>query len=196
MFKRLFDIVASFLGLLVLLIPFMIVAILIKTTSHGGVFYCQTRIGKNESEFKIIKFRTMIANSGKGQLITTGDDKRITKVGRFLRKAKIDELPQLFNVLIGNMSLVGPRPEVAKYVSLYNEQQRKVLSVKPGITDPASIIYRNENSLLSDSENPEEKYITEIMPKKLEINLVYIEKQSFWYDIKIIFKTIGLIFKN
>jgi lipopolysaccharide/colanic/teichoic acid biosynthesis glycosyltransferase len=195
--KRLFDIVASFLGLVILIIPFIIVSLMIALTSRGGVFYKQIRIGKHEKEFKIIKFRTMVKNSdNNGLLITTHEDNRITSIGKFLRKTKIDELPQLINVFLGQMSFVGPRPEVPKYVMLYNVAQRKVLSVKPGITDPASIIFRDENQLLNGSDDPEEKYISDIMPKKLEINLEYINRQSFLYDIKIIFMTLAKIFRH
>ncbi|MDR0697280.1 MAG: sugar transferase [Christensenellaceae bacterium] len=197
MIKRLFDIVASFLGLVILIIPFIIVSLMIALTSRGGVFYKQIRIGKHEKEFKIIKFRTMVKNSdNNGLLITTHEDNRITSIGKFLRKTKIDELPQLINVFLGQMSFVGPRPEVPKYVMLYNVAQRKVLSVKPGITDPASIIFRDENQLLNGSDDPEEKYISDIMPKKLEINLEYINRQSFLYDIKIIFMTLAKIFRH
>jgi lipopolysaccharide/colanic/teichoic acid biosynthesis glycosyltransferase len=131
----------------------------------------------------------------KGAQITTGDDLRITKVGRILRKTKLDELPQLFNVLFGKMSLVGPRPEVSKYVELYNEEQLRVLSVKPGITDLASIEFRDENTMLLNAENPEEKYINEILPIKLNLNLSYIDNRSFFYDIMLIFKTILVVLK-
>ncbi|HHX70023.1 MAG TPA: sugar transferase, partial [Gallicola sp.] len=173
--KRTFDIVASTIGLLILGIPLAIIALIIKITSEGPVFYRQTRVGKNNRDFKIFKFRTMIVDADKkGMLITVGEDKRITKIGKFLRKTKLDELPQLINVFIGNMSFVGPRPEVRKYVELYDDFQRNVLKIKPGITDLASIKYRDESTLLGKSENPEKTYIEEIMPIKLNINLEYI----------------------
>ncbi|MFI5164027.1 MAG: sugar transferase, partial [Bacteroidia bacterium] len=145
--------------------------------------------------FSLVKFRTMKKESDKKSLLTVGEkDPRITNFGYFLRKYKIDELPQLFNVLAGDMSLVGPRPEVRKYVEMYNEEQKKVLAVKPGITDYASIKYSNENKILSGSENPEEHYIKEIMPAKLNMNLKYIAERGFVTDVKIILKTIGKIF--
>ncbi|MFY9284273.1 MAG: sugar transferase [Miniphocaeibacter sp.] len=189
--KRTFDIVASTIGLLILGIPLAIIALIIKITSEGPVFYRQTRVGKNNRDFKIFKFRTMIVDADKkGMLITVGEDKRITKIGKFLRKTKLDELPQLINVFIGNMSFVGPRPEVRKYVELYDDFQRNVLKIKPGITDLASIKYRDESTLLGKSENPEKTYIEEIMPIKLNINLEYITKISLLYDIKLIFLTL------
>lgn len=195
-FKRLFDIFASFIGLILLSPLFLIVSLLICTTSKGGIFFKQIRIGKNGKPFKILKFRSMVANAEKkGLQISTGTDMRVTKVGKIIRKTKIDELPQLINVLIGQMSLVGPRPEVPKYVDMYTEEQKKVLTVKPGITDLASIEFRNENELLSEAENPEIYYIEEIMPKKLALNLEYIEKSGFFYDIVLIFKTLWRIVK-
>lgn len=191
MIKRLFDIIFSALGILVLLPFFLIIAIIIVADSKGGIFYLQERVGKNESTFKLFKFRSMYTESDKKGLLTVGArDNRITKVGYFLRKTKIDELPQLFNVLIGNMSMVGPRPEVRKFVNLYNSEQKKVLSIRPGITDYASIAYRNENELLAQSDNPEKTYIEKIMPDKLQLNLKYIAEQNLWTDIKIILKTI------
>lgn len=192
--KRTFDIFASVFGLIALLPLFFVVSLIIGTTSRGGVFFRQVRVGKNGKLFKIFKFRTMRANSEKlGMQITVNADNRITKMGRLLRKAKIDELPQLINVLFGAMSFVGPRPEVPYYVDMYSEEQRKVLTVKPGITDLASIEYRDENNLLMSNENPEEKYINEIMPAKLNLNLAYIEKRSFFYDLSLIIKTLGKI---
>lgn len=195
--KRCFDIFCSFLGITLLLWLFLIIAIAIKCSSKGPVLFKQERVGKNGKTFKIWKFRSMVVNAeAKGMQITTDGDNRITKVGKFIRKTKIDELPQFFNVLSGKMSLVGPRPEVPKYVALYNEEQLKVLSVKPGITDLASIEYRNENDLLDGDDDPEKKYIEEIMPAKLELNLKYIEKAGFFYDIGLIFKTIGRVIKD
>lgn len=190
-FKRIFDILMSLFGLIVLGIPLIIISLIIKATSAGPVFYRQVRVGKDNEDFKIFKFRTMIVDADKkGMLITVGEDKRITGIGKFLRKTKIDELPQLINVFLGEMSFVGPRPEVRKYVDLYDGFQKNVLKIKPGITDLASIEYRDESTLLGKSEDPENTYIEEIMPKKLEINLEYIEKISVFYDIKLIFLTL------
>ncbi len=197
MAKRIFDIVFSLLGLLVLAPVFAIVSIAILF-SGGEVYYRQERIGLNSIPFVLIKFRTMVTNADQGLNITIGNnDQRITKLGRILRRFKIDELPQLVNVLRGEMSLVGPRPEVPRYVALYNEKQKKVLSVKPGITDYASIKYRHENELLAEAtqgQSPEEFYIHTVMPHKLALNLLYVKKQSFILDIKLIVKTLVLIF--
>ncbi len=195
MVKRLFDIICSFVGLLVLSPLFIIVSLLIVTTSKGGVFYRQVRVGKNFRNFKILKFRSMRPDSDKKGLLTVGaKDNRVTKAGYYIRKYKIDELPQLINVFVGDMSFVGPRPEVPKYVEMYNEEQRKVLSVRPGITDYASIEYRNENEILANSPTPEQTYIDEVMPAKLKLNLQYINDMSLFVDIKIIFGTIFKIF--
>ena len=195
--KRCFDIFFSFLGILLLLWLFLIIAIAIKCSSKGPVLFKQERVGKNAKTFKIWKFRSMVVNAeAKGMQITTDGDNRITNVGKFIRKTKIDELPQLFNVLSGKMSFVGPRPEVPKYVALYSDEQLRVLTVKPGITDLASIEFRNENDLLDGDDDPERKYIEEIMPAKLALNLKYIEKAGFFYDIGLIFKTIGKVIKE
>lgn len=189
--KRLFDITASFFGILILSPLFIFISLWVGLSSKGGVFYKQIRVGKNNKDFKLYKFRSMRVNSDKQGLLTVGSkDSRITKAGYFIRKYKIDELPQLFNVLKGDMSFVGPRPEVRRYVDLYSKEQMKVLSVRPGITDPASIKYRNENDILSSASNPEEYYIQHIMPDKLKINIDYINTQTFIKDIKIIFQTI------
>lgn len=194
MFKRVFDIVFSVLGLIFLLPFFLIISILIVLESKGGVFYLQKRVGKKGKDFNLYKFRTMKTGSDKKGLLTVGSrDARITKVGYFLRKYKIDELPQLINVLLGTMSFVGPRPEVRKYVDLYTENQRNILNVKPGITDYASIEYFNENDLLAKSNNPEQTYINEVMPAKIELNKKYIENPTITEDFKIIFKTIAKI---
>ncbi len=194
--KRCFDITASALGLLFLLIPFLIIAIIIKATSKGPVFFRQVRVGKDGKEFRIYKFRTMVVDAEKkGMQITVGADSRITGIGKFLRKTKVDELPQLINVLIGQMSFVGPRPEVPRYVALYDDYQRNILRIKPGITELASIVYRDENEVLAKSENPEETYINEIMPKKIALNIEYMQKLGFWYDIKLIFMTFAAILK-
>lgn len=194
--KRCFDITASALGLLFLLIPFLIIAIIIKATSKGPVFFRQVRVGKDGKEFRIYKFRTMVVDAEKkGMQITVGADSRITGIGKFLRKTKVDELPQLINVLNGQMSFVGPRPEVPRYVALYDDYQRNILRIKPGITELASIVYRDENEVLAKSENPEETYINEIMPKKIALNIEYMQKLGFWYDIKLIFMTFAAILK-
>lgn len=192
--KRIADILFSLFGLLVLLPFFVVIAIVIAIDSKGGVFFLQTRVGKNNKDFKLFKFRTMRVDAeSKGQLTIGGRDNRITKAGYFLRKYKLDELPQLLNVLIGDMSLVGPRPEVRKYVDMYTAEQLQVLSVKPGITDYASIKYADESELLAKAENPEQFYIQTVMPDKLAINLQYIKNRSFGADIAILFKTIGKI---
>lgn len=194
MLKRLFDILFSLLGIILLLPFFIAISFWIFFTSKGGVFYQQWRVGKNNKDFKLFKFRTMAVNSDqKGLLTVGGRDPRITRAGYYLRKYKIDELPQLFNVLLGNMSLVGPRPEVRKYVALYNAEQKKVLDIKPGITDYASLEYFNENDLLAASANPEQTYISEVMPAKLALNNKYISEQSFFTDIKIMLRTIKRI---
>ena len=190
-FKRAFDFISSTIGF-ILISPFLlIISILIKLTSKGPVLFKQKRVGMKGKEFNILKFRTMIVDAEKyGKQITVGEDKRITKVGGFLRKYKLDELPQLINVIKGDMSLVGPRPEVPKYVAMYNEKQRRVLDVRPGITDYASIEYRDENRILGEVENPEEYYINIIMPHKIDLNMKYIENNSVVIDISIILKTI------
>ena len=196
MIKRIVDILFSIIGILILLPFFILISLIILMDSKGGTFYKQLRVGKDGKDFKLLKFRSMRTDSDKQGLITVGGrDKRITRIGYFIRKYKIDELPQLINVLIGEMSLVGPRPEVRKYVDMYSQEQLKVLSVKPGITDFASIEYSNENELLGKAENPEEVYINEIMPAKLLLNLKYISEKSIGTDFKIIFKTLGKIFK-
>ena len=189
--KRIFDIVCSGLGLMILSPFLLFIAIRIKMDSDGPVFFKQIRVGEKGKEFKILKFRTMVVDAEKlGRQITVGNDSRITKIGAFLRKYKIDELPQLINVFKGDMSLVGPRPEVPRYVNMYTEEQRKVLDVKPGITDLASIRYRDENELLGQAENPDEFYINTIMPDKLALNVEYINKSNIFLDIYIILKTI------
>lgn len=189
--KRCFDIIVSLLGIIILSPVFIIVSIAIKLDSKGDVFFLQKRVGRYGKEFNIYKFRTMVTDAEKlGKQITVGKDNRITKVGASLRKFKIDELPQLFNVFKGDMSLVGPRPEVPKYVELYNEEQKRVLSVRPGITDIASLRYKDENDILGEVENPEEYYIKVIMKDKLDLNLEYIEKSNLFFDIYLILKTI------
>ena len=189
--KRIFDFVCSGIGLIILSPVLIVIAIMIKKGSDGPIFFKQIRVGENGENFEILKFRTMVVDAEKlGRQITVGNDNRITKVGGFLRKYKLDELPQLINVFKGDMSLVGPRPEVPRYVKLYTEEQRKVLNVKPGITDLASLKYKDENELLGKAENPDECYINTNMPDKLALNLEYINKSNIFYDIYIIITTI------
>ena len=188
--KRLFDIVASGCGLIVLSPLFLLLCILIKIDSKGPVFYKQVRVGRNGKDFLLYKFRSMYVDSDRKGLITIGGrDPRVTRMGYYIRKYKLDEFPQLINVFVGDMSLVGPRPEVRKYVDMYSTEQMCVLNVRPGITDLASIRYRNENELLEAAENPEQYYVDVIMQDKLRINLEYVAKHSLWYDIKLIFRT-------
>ena len=195
MLKRIFDIISSLFGL-ILLSPFIIIiAILIKLDSKGPIFFKQVRVTKNGREFKIFKYRTMKIGSDKYSQITVGKDSRITKIGDFLRKYKLDEIPQLINVLIGDMSLVGPRPEVPKYVALYTEEQREILKVRAGITDYASIEFSNENDILANETDPEKAYIEKIMPRKIELNKKYLSEISVMTDIKIILLTIKKILK-
>ncbi|MBO4739000.1 MAG: sugar transferase [Bacteroidales bacterium] len=190
-FKRFFDILFSLIGLLLLSPILLIIAILIKTTSKGRIFYRQIRVGKDNKDFFLLKFRTMRENADKNGLLTVGNhDNRITKIGYYLRKTKADELPQLLNVLKGEMSIVGPRPEVRKYVDYYTEEQRKVLLVRPGLTDIASIAYINENEILAQAENPEQTYIEQIMQEKLKLNFEYIAHISLRYDVHIVCKTL------
>lgn len=195
--KRLFDLIASGCGLLVLSPIFLVLAIWVKLDSPGPVFYRQVRVGRGNKDFRLFKFRSMRIGSDKSGLITVGGrDPRVTRSGYYIRKYKLDELPQLINVFLGDMSLVGPRPEVRKYVDMYTSEQMHVLDVRPGITDMASICYRNENELLEKVENPEAYYIGTIMQDKLRINLEYVHNQSFWGDIKLIFRTFGAIIKE
>ncbi len=197
MAKRIFDIIFSILGIIILSPFFAIISIIILLTSAGGAFYRQIRVGKNSKEFKLLKFRTMKVGSDKDLRITVGNrDSRITGIGFYLRKYKLDELPQLFNVLVGDMSFVGPRPEVPEYVALYDAEQKTVLSVKPGITDYASIVYSEENELLANAENPHELYVKKVMPAKLKLNLRYINEMGLTTDVKVILKTLGKIFKH
>ncbi len=194
--KRLFDLFFSSCGLLLLSPFFVLIAAAIFISDFGPVFYLQTRIGQNSKPFKILKFRTMIVDADKkGLLITAGNDRRITAIGKILRATKLDELPQLINVLFGQMSFVGPRPEVEKYVAMLSEQDRnKILSLKPGITDLASIEFRNESDLLAASKDPEQTYIRYILPQKTKLSLKYYELASLSADLKIIFKTLQRIF--
>lgn len=188
--KRFFDLVASGLGLLVLSPLFLILAVWIKCDSKGPVFYRQVRVGRNNRDFRLYKFRSMRVGSDKRGLITIGGhDPRVTRSGYYIRRYKLDEFPQLINVFVGDMSLVGPRPEVRKYVDLYTPEQIHVLDVRPGITDLASIRYRNENELLEQVDDPERYYVDEIMQDKLRINLEYVAHHSFATDILLIINT-------
>lgn len=194
--KRIFDIFFSFIGLTILSPIFLIVGIIIKVDSDGPIFFRQLRIGKNGKEFEIIKFRTMIhTRENTGLLLTVGDDPRVTKIGKLLRKHKIDEFPQLINVLFGEMSFVGPRPQVAKYVEEYGDFRHLILMVRPGITDYASVEYNHESELLGQYDDPEEVYINHILPIKLELNLKYLEEISIITDFKLIFITLYKLFK-
>ncbi len=194
--KKIFDFIFSLLGLIILSPLFLLIAIVIKLDSEGPVLFKQRRVGVQGQIFEILKFRTMLDNAEKlGKQITIGNDARITKAGRVLRKYKLDEFPQLINVLKGDMSLVGPRPEVLKYVELYDDVQKQVLLIRPGITDYASIKYKNESNILAKSSNPEKTYINEIIPNKIELNLKYILELSLITDIKLIAKTILEIIK-
>ena len=187
----------SGLGLIVLSPLFLFLAIWIKLDSKGPVFYKQVRVGYKNKDFRIIKFRSMRVGADKGSLVTIGGhDPRVTRSGYFIRKFKLDELPQLINVFVGDMSLVGPRPEVRHYVDYWTPEQMHVLDVRPGITDPASIKFRNENELMEKAEDPEKYYIVVIMQEKIKLYLEYVQKRSFWYDLGLIFKTFWVIVKE
>ena len=188
--KRLFDFIVSTVGILILFFPGLVIALLIFLQDGHGPFYWQERIGFGGMPFQMWKFRSMRKNAPQGAQLTVGKDPRITPIGHFIRKYKLDELPQLINVWIGDMSLVGPRPEVKRYVDLYTLEQRRVLQVKPGITDYASLRFFEESRLLAESNNPEQTYIQEIMPLKIQINLEYLSKSSLWEDTKVIFLTL------
>lgn len=195
--KRLFDLMASGLGLIVLSLLFLVLAIWIKLDSKGLVFYRQVRVGRYNKDFRIFKFRSMREGADKGSLVTIGGhDPRITRSGYFIRKFKFDELPQLINVFLGDMSLVGPRPEVRHYVNYWTPEQMHVLDVRPGITDPASIKFRNENELMEKAEDPERYYIEVIMQEKLKLYLEYVKNHSFLGDLGLIFKTFWVIVKE
>lgn len=193
--KRIFDIFISVLGLIILSPLMLIISILVKLDSKGEVLFKQIRVTKNGKEFKILKYRTMKKDSDKFSQITVGKDDRITKVGAFLRKYKLDEIPQLINVFVGDMSLVGPRPEVPKYVNMYTKEQKEILKVRAGITDYASIEFSNENDILANETDPEKAYIEKIMPRKIELNKKYLSEISILTDIKIILLTIKKILK-
>ena len=192
--KRTFDLVSA--GTVLLLTSPLLLAgmLVVKLSSAGPVFFLQTRVGRYGREFSIFKFRTMRQEAGSS--ITIGYDKRITWAGRLLRLSKLDELPQLVNVIRGEMSVVGPRPEVPQYVAMWDGEQRLVLSLRPGMTDRAALKYRHESELLAESEDPEQTYIQEIMPDKLQLNLEYLQKQGFWYDIGLIFRTLARLFSS
>lgn len=195
-FKRAFDFTLSLTGLVVLIPVFLIISILIKKEDGGSIFFIQRRVGQNGKLFKIYKFRTMIENSEKlGAQVTKKDDPRITKVGKFLRKYKLDELPQLLNVLKGNMNLVGPRPEVPRYVEFYQKEYKEILKVKPGVTDYAALEFIDEEIILKGSKNPEETYLLEVLPKKIEYYKRYINNINFITDLKLIIKTIIRVFR-
>lgn len=195
--KRIFDLIVSFVGLVLFLPVFIIISLLIKLQNNGPVFFKQHRVGKNGKLFTLFKFRSMKVNQlSKMNSFEPGDISRITKIGNFLRRTKLDELPQLYNVLIGDMSIVGPRPEVEKWITVYPEKWKLILSVKPGLTDNASIVFRREESLLAESDDPEKTYGEIILPKKLDLSIGYVLNNSFSGDLKLIFLTLySLIFK-
>ncbi|MEI8372064.1 MAG: sugar transferase [Planctomycetota bacterium] len=194
MLKRFFDMTVAAVGLLLLAPLLVVVALLVRLTSRGPVFFRQERMGRAFRPFGIYKFRSMVQDAPKkGSLVTFGADPRITRVGHFLRAAKIDELPQLINVLMGDMSLVGPRPEVRKYAEMFREDFAEILRVRPGITDPASIKYRNEAEILGRSENPEKEYIEQVLPEKIRLAKEYAQNPSLWLDFVIILKTIHVV---
>jgi len=197
MVKRIFDFLGSLLGLVLLSPVLLLIALLIKVDSRGPVFYRGVRVGLFGGVFKIFKYRTMILNADKvGGSSTPDDDPRLTRLGKFLRRYKLDELPQLINVLKGDMSLVGPRPQVQWAVDLYTPEQRTVLTVRPGITDYASVHFPNEGEILKGSTNPDQDYMEKIHPKKMRLSLEYVRERSLWVDLKIIFQTIAAIFQN
>jgi lipopolysaccharide/colanic/teichoic acid biosynthesis glycosyltransferase len=194
---RILDIIFSFIGIIILMPLFIVVYICIISESKGGGFYKQKRVGRNSRLFNLYKFRSMCQDADKGSLITVGSrDPRMTHIGVFIRKYKIDELPQLFNVLKGDMSLVGPRPEVPLYVDLYTPEQKRVLEIRPGITDYASIAYADENMLLGKTDDPERMYVEVIMPDKIRLNMKYVENQSIKEYFKIVFMTFSKILKS
>jgi len=195
--KRIFDTTFAFLGLLVLLPLLLLIALLIKMDSAGPVFFLQRRVGRGLRPFFIIKFRTMVPDAPlRGGPITFGEDTRITRMGKLLRKTKVDELPQFLNVLLGDMSFVGPRPEVPKYVELYPEDFREILQVRPGITDLASLKYRDEAGLLGCSDDPERDYTQRILPDKIRLSKEYLRCSSLWFDCRVIFKTLMLLVRG
>ncbi len=192
--KRAFDILISIVGLLAILPLFILAAILIKLDSPGPVFFKQQRIGRGFRPFSMYKFRTMVEGASRGGLITIGNDRRITRVGRILRKTKFDEIPQLFNILKGEMTIVGPRPEVRQYVELFRSDYEEILKVRPGLTDLASLKYRNEATLLADAKNPEDEYRTRVLPDKIRLAKDYLQRSSFRFDLALIFRTLVKLF--
>ncbi|WP_312694020.1 sugar transferase [Caproiciproducens sp.] len=194
--KRVFDVVVSLLILLVLSPLLLLLALAVKLDSRGPVFYRQVRVGRYNQDFKIFKFRTMVQDADKiGPPLTVGDDPRVTRVGRLIRKLRLDEFSQLLNVLGGSMSLVGPRPEVRKYVDVYTPEYMATLLIRPGITATSSIAFKDENSLLNAAEDPEKVYVEQILPPKMAYNLAYMKKISLLNDIKIMFQTVGAVLK-
>ena len=194
--KRLFEVIIASLVLIIVLPVFALIAIAIKLDSKGAVFYRQVRVARYNKDFRIFKFRTMVSDADKkGSQITVGGDSRITRVGKFLRITRLDEFPQMMNILIGDMSLVGPRPEVRRYVEHYTPEQMATLLIRPGVTGTASIVFKDENDMLTASENPETTYIEEILPIKMGINLQYVKELSFFGDIWIVLKTIACVFR-
>ena len=194
MLSRIIDVLAAVLGLLVLAPLFAVVAFAIKVDSPGPVFFRQQRVGRGGTPFEILKFRTMRRDAERvGGQLTVGADRRITRVGAVLRRTKVDELPQLLNVLVGDMALVGPRPEVPRYVALYDERQRRVLDVRPGITDPASIAYRDEQRLLAEAADAEATYVHDVLPRKLDMNLAYLERRTVASDFAIVLATVARV---
>ena len=195
-FKRLFDIVVSFLILLILSPIMLVLAIAIKLDSKGPVFYRQIRVGRYNKDFKIFKFRTMVQDADKkGLAITLNEDPRITRVGRLIRKCRLDEVSQLLNVLGGSMSFVGPRPEVRRYVEAYSPEGMATLLVRPGVTAPSSIVFKDEDKILNSGGDPEQIYVEQILPEKTRLNLEYVARLSFWKDIKIMFQTLPAVAK-
>jgi lipopolysaccharide/colanic/teichoic acid biosynthesis glycosyltransferase len=195
--KRLFDVLFSLIGLVVFSPLFVVIALLIKRDSEGPVFYRGVRVGKDSKLFRMSKFRTMVVNADQiGGASTSDDDPRLTQVGRFLRRYKLDELPQLIDVLRGEMSLVGPRPQVKWVVDLYTPQEQQLLTVRPGITDPASLRFPNQGEILKGSTDPEKDYMEKIHPEKMRLSLEYVRTCSFWVDIKVILQTIATIYLN
>jgi lipopolysaccharide/colanic/teichoic acid biosynthesis glycosyltransferase len=192
--KRFFDFCSSLIGLIILSPVMLMTAIFIKLNDNGPVFFAQERMGKGFEKFKLLKFRTMIVNADKkGEAITKGEDPRITGIGKFLRHYKLDELPQLINVLKGEMSMVGPRPEVEKYVAVFKDQYQQILTIKPGITDYATLQFRNEEEILNEYEDTHEGYMKGVLPAKIELYLKYLNEMNFVTDLKIIFKTLWRI---
>jgi len=193
-FKRVFDLIAALIGLVLLFPILLVISLWIKFSSKGPLFYSQKRVGKEFKEFDIYKFRSMVVDADKiGPSVTSGDDPRITEVGKFIRKTKIDELPQLLNVLKGDMSLVGPRPEVMKFVEKKRDEYKKVLSVRPGITDNAAIEFRDEETIMNQYEDKEKAYLDIILPQKIKLYYNYIDNITFLSDIKLILKTLKVI---